>query len=202
MKKIFWSVILISFNSLAGIEYNCGKDSWNRAQFQNNFFFAELEVKCLTNLSPEVIGKINSTMISRFQNASDVVQVHEVGQREYEGLKGTYIVSNLKQSIPNRGEMNVKFFHFVGSDNNLIQTTSQSQNIEATGYSRFTKEIIRRRIFSLVNGKVQITFRDFNKIQKPGIAPRRIFERTSKKGLSKNLKRKINFLMTFLDQNL
>ena len=202
MKNIFWSVILISFNSLAGIEYNCGKDLWNRAQFQNNLFFAELEVTCLTNLSPEMMNKIDSTMISRFQNASDVVQVHEVGQREYEGLNGTYIVSNLKQSIPNRGDMNVKFFHFVGSGDDFIQTKSQSQNIEATGYSRFTKKIIRRRIFSLVNGRVQITFRDFNKIQKPRIAPRRVFERSSKKGLSENIKRKINFLMTFLDQNL
>ena len=198
MKLLFWLVILFSFNSFAEIHYTCGSDSWNRLEFQGNMFFVEIELVCETSIDINTKDKIKSLMISRFQKASDVTQVHEVGERD----NGTYIISNLKQSIEGRGDMNVKFEHFVESGNGSINTTSKSLDIQATGYSRFTKEIIRKRIISEVDGKIQFIFRDFNKIKKPWIVPSSIFERSAKKGLSSNTKKKVSFLMNYLDQHL
>jgi len=202
MKTLLIFGILFSLNSLAEISYTCSNDHWNRAEFQGNNFLVEIQVICETSIDVADQDKMKLLMVSRFQNAPDVVEVHEVGEREYEGIIGTFIISNLKQSIPNRGDMNVKFDHFVAGDEGHVQTESKSLSIQATGYSRFTKEVIRRRMISVVDGKVQIIIRDFNRIEKPRIAPRSIFERSAKKGLSDNTKRKIKFLIDYLDGNL
>jgi len=203
MKVLLMIGILFSFNSFAKVTYNCGNETWNQAEFRGNMFHVEVQFVCQTSIDAADLDRIEAAMILRYQEGSDVTQVHEVGESKVDDMLGTYIVSSLKQSIPNRGEMNIKYHSFVGVDaDQNIRTKSESLKIDATGYSRYTKKIILRRIISVVNGKIQFKFREFDIIEKPGIAPRGLFTRAAKKGLADNTKRKIKWLLNFIDQNL
>lgn len=203
MKILILIGVLFSFSSFAEITYNCSKETWNQERFQGKMFHVEVQLVCQTSIDAADMDRVEAAMARRYQDASDVAQVHEVGESKVDGMIGTYVISNLKQSIPNRGNMNIKYHSFVGVDaNEKIQTKSKSLNIVADGYSRYTKEIVLRRIISVVNGKVQFIFREFDKIEKPGIAPRGLFTRTAKKELANNTKRKVPWLMKYLDQNL
>ena len=202
MKILLMLGILFSFNSFAEITYNCSKETWNQARFQGKMYHVEVQLVCQSSIDAADMDRVEAAMIKRYQDGSDVTQVHEVGESKVDGMNGSYVISNLKQSIPNRGEMNIKYNSFVGVDGNeKVQTKSQSLEIKASGYSRFTKYITLRRSISVVNGKLQFVFREFDKIEKPGIAPRGIFTRTAKKELAQNTKRKVPWLMNYLDQN-
>ena len=203
MKILLMLGVLLSFNLFAEVTYNCGAETWNQAEFEGNMFNVEVQFNCQTSLDAEAIGRLEDIMVMRYQEASDVVEVHDVGEKEQDGMKGIFVISNLKQSIPNRGDMNIKYDHFIGwdADENL-HVVSASLNIEASGYSRYTKEIILRRDIFVVDGKVNITFREFDRIEKPRIAPRGLFTRAAKRGLADNTKTKIQWLMNDLDQNI
>ncbi|RLA63006.1 MAG: hypothetical protein DRQ89_08000 [Epsilonproteobacteria bacterium] len=199
MKILLMIGILFSFNSFAKISYTCSNETWNQAEFRGNMYFVELQYNCQTSLDAADIDKIELLMVDRFQDGSDVLKVHEVGESEL----GTYVISNLKQSIKGRGDMNIKFHNFVGIDDDAnIWTKSKSLNIKATGYSRYTKEIVRRRNFSIVDGKIHFVFREFDRIEKPRIAPKGIFVKAAKKGLVDNNKNKIQWLMNYLERHL
>lgn len=203
MKILLILGVLFSFNTFAEITFDCGTETWNQEGFQGNMFNVEVQFNCQTSLDVEAIDRLEDIMIMRYQEASDVAEVHEVGEKEQDGIKGTYVISNLKQSIPNRGDMNIRYDHFIGwGADETLHIVSASLNIEASGYSRYTKEIILRRDVFVVDGKVHITFREFDRIEKPGIAPRGLFTRAAKKGLADNTKRKIQWLMNYLDQNI
>jgi len=203
MKILTLIFLLFSFNSLAKVTYKCGKEKWNHSTFKGKIYHVEIQRNCTSSIDPADLEKMEGVFTLRFQKAPDVIKVHEVGNEDYKGMSGRYVVSNIKQVVKDRGDMNIKYHSFIGSDNqNRVRVHNRSLNIKATGYSRYTKKINKWIMVSVVNNKVNFVFREYDEIEKPRIAPRGIFEPAAKDGLAKNNLKNIGILFKYINKNL